>query len=142
MVILTNLLTLYCQNHANFNVFLRVSAQRLIVLVFRVKFWSNSRTKDHSWNDWGTYVLVREEKASINEKYLFFFKQRNLDWFPRMRTSSLDIQEDKNKEDQDSRVLKLQMEDANKAIKTLSMELAELQKLVRYITNFVSFCQL
>jgi predicted nucleic acid-binding Zn-ribbon protein len=47
-----------------------------------------------------------------------------------MRTSSLDIQEDKNKEDQDSRVLKNQMEDANKAIKTLSMELADLQKLV------------
>jgi hypothetical protein len=47
-----------------------------------------------------------------------------------MRTSSLDIQEDKSKEDQDSRILKNQMEDANKAIKSLSMELAELQKLV------------
>lgn len=48
-----------------------------------------------------------------------------------MRTSSLDIQEDKNKEDQDSRILKIQMDDANKAIKTLTMELSELQKLVR-----------
>jgi hypothetical protein len=48
-----------------------------------------------------------------------------------MRTSSLDIQEDKNKEDLDNRILKIQMEDANKAIKTLTMELAELQKLVR-----------
>jgi hypothetical protein len=47
-----------------------------------------------------------------------------------MRTSSLDIQEEKNKEDQDNRVLKNQMEDANKAIKTLTMELAELQKVV------------
>jgi hypothetical protein len=47
-----------------------------------------------------------------------------------MRTSSLDIQEDKNKEDLDNRILKLQMEDANKAIKTLAMELAELQKSV------------
>lgn len=58
------------------------------------------------------------------------FQQRNLDWFPRMRTSSLDIQEDKNKEDQDNRILKIQMEDANKAIKTLTMELTELQKMV------------
>ena len=48
-----------------------------------------------------------------------------------MRTSSLDIQEDKNKEDQDNRILKIQMEDANKAIKTLTMELAELQKMVK-----------
>ena len=47
-----------------------------------------------------------------------------------MRTSSLDIQEEKNKEDQDNRVLKIQMEDANKAIKTLAMELSELQKTV------------
>ena len=47
-----------------------------------------------------------------------------------MRTSSLDIQEDKSKEDQEGRILKHQMEDANKAIKSLSMELAELQKLV------------
>ena len=50
-----------------------------------------------------------------------------------MRTSSLDIQEDKNKEDQDSRILKIQMDDANKAIKTLTMELSELQKLVRLL---------
>ncbi|CAF5217372.1 unnamed protein product, partial [Rotaria magnacalcarata] len=55
--------------------------------------------------------------------------QRNLDWFPRMRTSSLDIQEDKNKEDLDNRILKYQMEDANKAIKSLTMELSELQKM-------------
>jgi hypothetical protein len=48
-----------------------------------------------------------------------------------MRTSSLDIQEEKNKEDQDNRILKFQMEDANKAIKSLTMELAELQKLVK-----------
>jgi hypothetical protein len=58
-----------------------------------------------------------------------------------MRTSSLDIQEEKNKEDQDNRVLKIQMEDANKSIRSLAMELAELQKLVKYfsfvlITNF------
>jgi hypothetical protein len=50
-----------------------------------------------------------------------------------MRTSSLDIQEEKNKEDQDSRILKIQMDDANKAIKTLTMELSELQKLVKTI---------
>lgn len=48
-----------------------------------------------------------------------------------MRTSSLDIQEEKNKEDQDNRILKFQMEDANKAIKSLTMELSELQKLVK-----------
>jgi hypothetical protein len=48
-----------------------------------------------------------------------------------MRTSSLDIQEEKNKEDHDSRIIKHQMEDANKAIKTLTMELFELQKLVK-----------
>jgi hypothetical protein len=53
-----------------------------------------------------------------------------------MRTSSLDIQEEKNKEDQDSRILKIQMEDANKAIKTLTMELSELQKLVK---NFLFY---
>ena len=47
-----------------------------------------------------------------------------------MRTSSLDIQEDKSKEDQDSRILKIQMEDANKAIRILTVELAELQKSV------------
>ena len=51
-----------------------------------------------------------------------------------MRTSSLDIQEEKNKEDQDNRILKFQMDDAHKAIKTLTMELAELQKLVRLFT--------
>ena len=48
-----------------------------------------------------------------------------------MRTSSLDIQEEKNKEDQEGRIIKIQMDDANKAIRTLSMELSELQKLVR-----------
>lgn len=53
-----------------------------------------------------------------------------------MRTSSLDIQEDKNKEDQDNRILKIQMEDANKAIKSLTMELSELQKLVRILVIF------
>jgi inositol 1,4,5-triphosphate receptor type 1 len=58
-------------------------------------------------------------------------EQKHLDWFPRMRTSSLDIQEEKNKEDQDNRILKIQMEDANKAIKSLTMDLAELQKLVK-----------
>ena len=41
-----------------------------------------------------------------------------------MRTSSLDIQEDKNKEDQDNRIIKFQMDDANKAIKSLTMELS------------------
>ncbi len=51
-----------------------------------------------------------------------------------MRTSSLDIQEEKNKEDQDNRVLKIQMEDANKSIRSLAMELAELQKLVKYFS--------
>ena len=54
-----------------------------------------------------------------------------------MRTSSLDIQEDKNKEDQDNRILKIQMEDANKAIKSLTMELTELQKLVRNRKSFL-----
>ena len=47
-----------------------------------------------------------------------------------MRTSSLDIQEEKNKEDLDNRILKFQMDDAQKAIRTLTMELTELQKLV------------
>jgi len=47
-----------------------------------------------------------------------------------MRTSSLDIQEEKNKEDQDNRLLKIQMEDANRAIKSLTLELSELQKMV------------
>ncbi len=56
-----------------------------------------------------------------------------------MRTSSLDIQEDKNKEDQDSRLLKFQMDDAHKAIKSLTMELAELQKLVKTFFKFYSF---
>jgi hypothetical protein len=56
-----------------------------------------------------------------------------------MRTSSLDIQEDKNKEDQDNRILKFQMEDAHKAIKTLTMELAELQKLVKTKKKFFFF---
>ena len=50
-----------------------------------------------------------------------------------MRTSSLDIQEEKNKEDQDNRLLKFQMDDAHKAIKSLAMELAELQKFVKRI---------
>ena len=48
-----------------------------------------------------------------------------------MRTSSLDMREDKSKEEQDNRLLKNQMENANKVIKTLTMELTELQKLVR-----------
>ena len=48
-----------------------------------------------------------------------------------MRTSSLDMREEKTKEDHDSRLIKHQMEDANKVIKTLTMELVELQKFVR-----------
>lgn len=56
-----------------------------------------------------------------------------------MRTSSLDIQEEKNKEDQDNRVLKVQMEDANRAIKSLTMELSELQKMVKLQTERKSF---
>ena len=48
-----------------------------------------------------------------------------------MRTSSLDTQEDKTKEDQDNLILRIQVEHANQAIKTLSMELTELQKLVK-----------
>lgn len=46
------------------------------------------------------------------------------------------MREDKNKEEQDNRLLKTQMENANKIIKTLTMELAEIQKLVK--TNFSS----
>ena len=62
-----------------------------------------------------------------------------------MRTSSLDMREDKHKEDQDSRQLKLQVEDANKAIKTLAMELSDLQKLVSEVLVMpgnASFCSL
>ncbi|CAF5027325.1 unnamed protein product, partial [Rotaria sp. Silwood1] len=43
---------------------------------------------------------------------------------------SLDTKEDKTKEEQDNRILRVQMENANEAIKTLTMELTELQKLV------------
>ena len=50
-----------------------------------------------------------------------------------MRTSSLDMREEKNKEDHDNRLLKMQVEDASKAIKILTMELSELQKSVRFI---------
>jgi hypothetical protein len=49
-----------------------------------------------------------------------------------MRTSSLDMREDKNKDEQDSRLLKHEMEGTNKAIQMLTMELTELQKLVGY----------
>lgn len=65
------------------------------------------------------------------------FQQKNLDWFPRMRTSSLDTQEDKTKEDQDNRLIKIQMESANQAIKSLAVELAELQKLVKILNMMV-----
>lgn len=58
-----------------------------------------------------------------------------------MRTSSLDIQEEKNKEDQDNRLLKIQMEDANRAIKSLTLELSELQKMVIiYLFSFLVLC--
>ena len=52
-----------------------------------------------------------------------------------MRTSSLDMREDKSKEEQDNRLLKTQMENANKVIRTLTMELSELQKLVSEILS-------
>ena len=48
-----------------------------------------------------------------------------------MRTSILDAREETTKEDQDYRLLKTQMEDASKAIQALTIELAELQKLVK-----------
>lgn len=53
-----------------------------------------------------------------------------------MRTSSLHMQDEKNKEDQENRLLRIQMEHANEAIKALAMELNELQKLVRILLFF------
>ncbi|CAF0745401.1 unnamed protein product [Rotaria sp. Silwood1] len=99
-----------------------------------VTFEDHIRKVHNMWNYVYFMVLINVKDPTEYtgpESYVHeMIEQRNLDWFPRMRTSSLDIQEDKNKEDQDSRILKIQMEDANKAIKTLTMELAELQKLV------------
>ncbi|CAF3881064.1 unnamed protein product [Rotaria sp. Silwood2] len=99
-----------------------------------VTFEDHIRKVHNMWNYVYFMVLINVKDPTEYtgpESYVHeMIEQRNLDWFPRMRTSSLDIQEDKFKEDQDSRILKFQMEDANKAIKTLTMELAELQKIV------------
>ncbi|CAF1108028.1 unnamed protein product [Rotaria sordida] len=99
-----------------------------------VTFEDHIRKVHNMWNYVYFMVLINVKDSTEYtgpESYVHeMIEQRNLDWFPRMRTSSLDIQEDKNKEDQDSRILKIQMEDANKAIKSLTMELSELQKLV------------
>ncbi|CAF1295313.1 unnamed protein product [Adineta steineri] len=99
-----------------------------------VTFEDHIRKVHNMWNYVYFMVLINVKDSTEYtgpESYVHeMIEQRNLDWFPRMRTSSLDIQEDKSKEDQDSRILKLQMDDANKAIKSLTMELSELQKLV------------
>ncbi|CAF1314468.1 unnamed protein product [Adineta steineri] len=99
-----------------------------------VTFEDHMQKVHNMWNYVYFMVLIHVKDPTEYtgpESYVHeMIEQRNLDWFPRMRTSSLDIQEDKNKEDQDSRILKFQMDDANKAIKTLAMELAELQKSV------------
>ncbi|CAF0857142.1 unnamed protein product [Adineta ricciae] len=99
-----------------------------------VTFEDHIRKVHNMWNYVYFMVLINVKDPTEYtgpESYVHeMIEQRNLDWFPRMRTSSLDIQEDKNKEDLDNRILKLQMDDANKAIKSLTMELSELQKLV------------
>lgn len=64
------------------------------------------------------------------------FQERNLEWFPRMRTSSLDMREEKNKEDQDNRLFRVQIDAANRAILNLTTELSELQKMVEKILSF------
>jgi hypothetical protein len=107
----------------------------------RLFYGSNQRQRFHrihgpgelrSRDDRGSFASLAM-LSGVDESVRFFspFQQRNLEWFPRMRTSSLDIQEEKNKEDQEGRIIKIQMDDANKAIRTLSLELSELQKLVR-----------
>ncbi|UJR25841.1 hypothetical protein I4U23_007191 [Adineta vaga] len=99
-----------------------------------VTFEDHIRKVHNMWNYVYFMVLINVKDSTEYtgpESYVHeMIEQRNLDWFPRMRTSSLDIQEDKNKEDMDNRILKFQMDDANKAIKSLTMELSELQKLV------------
>ncbi|CAF4523860.1 unnamed protein product, partial [Rotaria socialis] len=99
-----------------------------------VTFEDHIRKVHNMWNYVYFMVLIHVKDPTEYtgpESYVHeMIEQRNLDWFPRMRTSSLDTQEDKNKEDQDNRILKIQMENANDAIKTLTMELNELQKLV------------
>ncbi|CAF3819449.1 unnamed protein product, partial [Rotaria magnacalcarata] len=95
-----------------------------------VTFEDHIRKVHNMWNYVYFMVLINVKDSTEYtgpESYVHeMIEQRNLDWFPRMRTSSLDIQEDKNKEDLDNRILKYQMEDANKAIKSLTMELSEL----------------
>ncbi|CAF3997190.1 unnamed protein product, partial [Rotaria sp. Silwood2] len=99
-----------------------------------VTFEDHIRKVHNMWNYVYFMVLIHVKDPTEYtgpESYVHeMIEQRNLDWFPRMRTSSLDTQEDKNKEEQDNRILRVQMENANEAIKTLTMELAELQKLV------------
>ncbi|CAF1170496.1 unnamed protein product [Adineta ricciae] len=99
-----------------------------------VTFEDHVHKVHNMWNYVYFMVLIHVKDSTEYtgpESYVHeMIEQRNLEWFPRMRTSSLDNQEEKNKEDQDNRLLKLQMEDANKTIKTLAAELSELQKLV------------
>ncbi|CAF0724055.1 unnamed protein product, partial [Didymodactylos carnosus] len=98
-----------------------------------VTFEDHIRKVHNMWNYVYFMVLIKVKDPTEYtgpESYVHeMIEQRNLDWFPRMRTMSLDMQDDK-KEDIENRMLKNQMDDANKAIKTLSMELAELQKMV------------
>ncbi|CAF3417250.1 unnamed protein product [Rotaria sp. Silwood1] len=99
-----------------------------------VTFEDHIRKVHNMWNYVYFMVLIHVKDPTEYtgpESYVHeMIEQRNLDWFPRMRTSSLDTQEDKTKEEQDNRILRVQMENANEAIKTLTMELTELQKLV------------
>ncbi|KAL7671241.1 hypothetical protein ACOME3_006142 [Neoechinorhynchus agilis] len=56
-------------------------------------------------------------------------EKENLDWFPRMRTMALDSRETK-KEDEDNRMFKLQLDETNKLVKSLTETVVELKKQI------------
>lgn len=66
-----------------------------------------------------------------------FLQQRNLEWFPRMRTLSLAVEAEGESEQNDMKVLQEKLDNTTKQVQALSVQLKELREQVR--NTFVAF---
>ncbi|XP_071809962.1 inositol 1,4,5-trisphosphate receptor-like isoform X2 [Asterias amurensis] len=95
-----------------------------------VSFEEHFKDEHNMWHYLYFIVLVKVKDPTEftgPESYVYnMIKEKNLDWFPRMRAMSLDSDEGES-EQNEMRILQTQLENTNSLVKTLSSQLRELK---------------
>lgn len=96
-----------------------------------VSFEEHCQQEHNVWHYLYFIVLIKvKDRTEFTgpESYVSsMIKERNLDWFPRMRAMSL-AAEDSESEQNELRNLQLQLENTNRLVQTLSQQLTELKE--------------